>query len=420
MSHLSCHSGSFPPVPVDLILVRMYSIVEFLGERTVGIVASNWIIKEGDVSTCEKPLCQSFQKFYASSAKLFCFPFQKTCSYWPLHKPTQRAKDKDLPDPKTWLKRPIKIFSSTDDWDQAVRRNKRAETKSCVETGNEDTGRRIIVKPQKFIHTGEKKTKKRNGKKAGQGPYFRTSLPPPPQIESPIPRRSALQISSPPVTDDDYSPPSPARDVFTENDDDSIASSFETPLPISTGDGDRRERETIPIWAKNINATLEVLLRRLETVEQNQREALLLLRANRHGDPGEASVELLQAQTQAELQELEEHLKNRDFTKKMISHLSLVGGSNPGECVRRVLRSVASNFVWSSYSLRGKKGKMPLLGTSVGSTIKQAIMKWKPGLEEKEVELLMAEVLKHAPSAHSKSLKVSLKERGICNRYPSR
>jgi hypothetical protein len=29
-------------------------------------------------------------------------------------------------------------------------------------------------------------------------------------------------------------------------------------------------------------------------------------------------------------------------------------------------------------------------------------MKWKPGLEEKEVELLMAEVLKHAPSAHSK------------------
>ncbi|CAL8282806.1 unnamed protein product [Gadus morhua 'NCC'] len=166
------------------------------------------------------------------------------------------------------------------------------------------------------------------------------------------------------------------QDVFTENDDDSIASSFETPLPISTGDGDRRERETIPIWAKNINATLEVLLRKLETVEQNQREALLLLRANRHGDPGEASVELLQAQTQAELQELEEHLKNREFTKKC-------------------------------YSLRGKKGKMPLLGTAVGSTIKQAIMKWKPELEEKEVELMMAEVLKHAPSAHAKSLKDS-------------
>jgi hypothetical protein len=91
----------------------MYSIVEFLGEKTVGIVASNWITKEGDVSKCKKPLCQSCQKFYASSAKLFCFLFQKTCSYWPLHKPTQRAKAKDLHDPTTWQKRPIKIFSST-------------------------------------------------------------------------------------------------------------------------------------------------------------------------------------------------------------------------------------------------------------------------------------------------------------------
>ncbi|KAJ8277717.1 hypothetical protein GJAV_G00079020 [Gymnothorax javanicus] len=163
----------------------------------------------------------------------------------------------------------------------------------------------------------------------------------------------------------------------------------------------------MPIWAKNINAILEVLLRKVETIEQNQREALLLQRANRRGDPGEATVELQQAQTQAELANLEEHLKNGDVTKKMISHLSLVGGSNPGECVRRVLRSVASNYVWSSYSLRGKKGKLSLLGTAVGSTIKQAIMKWKPGLEEKEVELLIADFLKHAPSAHSKSLKVS-------------
>ena len=41
-----------------------------------------------------------------------------------------------------------------DDGDQAVRRNKRAETRSSVETGKEDKGRRIIVKPQKCIHNG--------------------------------------------------------------------------------------------------------------------------------------------------------------------------------------------------------------------------------------------------------------------------
>ncbi|XP_076135337.1 uncharacterized protein LOC143117474 [Alosa pseudoharengus] len=364
----------------------MYSIVEFLGEKTVGIVASNWIRKEGD----------------------------KTYSYWPLNNPTQRAKERVLHDPKTWLKRPVRIFSSSDDWDQAVRRNKRAETKSCVETGKEDKGKRIIVKPKKFTHNVEKKTQKKKEKKQVQ--HSKTSLPPAPQtgLSTPRPSSSYLspqpspqhppqQYASRPATDDDDSlPSSPARH-YTDNDDDSIPSSIEPPSPIYTGDGDRRE--TMPIWAKNINATLEVLLRKVETMEQNQREALRLLQAKQHGDPGEATVELEQAQTQAELNKLEEHLKNRDFTKKMISHLSLVGGSNPGECVRRVLRSVASNYVWSSYSLRGKKGKMPLLGTAVGSTIKQAIMKWKPGLGEKDVELLIAEVLKHAPAAHSKSLK---------------
>ncbi|KAG5273024.1 hypothetical protein AALO_G00146720 [Alosa alosa] len=37
-------------------------------------------------------------------------------------------------------------------------------------------------------------------------------------------------------------------------------------------------------------------------------------------------------------------------------------------------------------------------------------MKWKPGLEE-EVELLIAEVLKHAPAAHTKSLRVGWNSR---------
>ena len=39
-------------IKLPVLDYRMYSIVEFLGEKTVDIVASNWIIKEGDVSTC--------------------------------------------------------------------------------------------------------------------------------------------------------------------------------------------------------------------------------------------------------------------------------------------------------------------------------------------------------------------------------
>ena len=39
-------------INLSVLDYRMFSIVEFLGEKTVGIVASNWIVKEGDVSTC--------------------------------------------------------------------------------------------------------------------------------------------------------------------------------------------------------------------------------------------------------------------------------------------------------------------------------------------------------------------------------
>lgn len=52
-------------------------------------------------------------------------------------------------------------------------------------------------------------------------------------------------------------------------------------------------------------------------------------------------------------------------------HLSLIGGANPGECVRRVMRAVASNAVWSMYSLHGKREKLPLIGTTVCTIIKR-------------------------------------------------
>lgn len=54
-----------------------------------------------------------------------------------------------------------------------------------------------------------------------------------------------------------------------------------------------------------------------------------------------------------------------------ISHLGLVGGSNPGDAVRRVMRALATNRVWSSYSLRGKRGKLSLIGTTLCKIIKR-------------------------------------------------
>lgn len=43
----------------------------------------------------------------------------------------------------------------------------------------------------------------------------------------------------------------------------------------------------------------------------------------------------------------------------MIS-LTSTGGSKLQETVRRMMRKIATNGVWSSYSLRGRKGKVSL------------------------------------------------------------
>ena len=53
-------------------------------------------------------------------------------------------------------------------------------------------------------------------------------------------------------------------------------------------------------------------------MEENQREALLLLRANRRG-PEEQRVEIKQAQTQAELMCLEECLQDTTYCRKMVN-----------------------------------------------------------------------------------------------------
>ncbi|KAK7166937.1 hypothetical protein R3I94_001357 [Phoxinus phoxinus] len=86
-----------------------------------------------------------------------------------------------------------------------------------------------------------------------------------------------------------------------------------------------------------------------------------------------------------------------DYKKRLTHHLSLIGGANPGEATRRIMRAVASSSVWKNYSLHGKKGKKTLLHTAVYQVIKRAIMLSRSGIQDKAVEELVTNVLKHAP-----------------------
>ncbi|KAG7471836.1 hypothetical protein MATL_G00102190 [Megalops atlanticus] len=74
--------------------------------------------------------------------------------------------------------------------------------------------------------------------------------------------------------------------------------------------------------------------------------------------------------TVEELLSLKEKIMRDDtYRKKLTQHLSLIGGPNPGQNTRRVMRAVASYHVWREFSLKGEKGKRPLLNTRVMNSI---------------------------------------------------
>ena len=52
-----------------------------------------------------------------------------------------------------------------------------------------------------------------------------------------------------------------------------------------------------------------------------------------------------------------------------IQYLGSIGGRDLADTVRRVLSAVATDAVWSSYSVHGKKGKKPLKSMALFNVI---------------------------------------------------
>ncbi|KAK7123217.1 hypothetical protein R3I94_020116 [Phoxinus phoxinus] len=152
-----------------------------------------------------------------------------------------------------------------------------------------------------------------------------------------------------------------------------------------------------------IQETLKAMLTCQDVMAKNIQEILLRLNQTGGASQGpETPIEIDVAQSLEELAVLEAKLKELpDYKKRLTHHLCLIGGANPGEATRRIMRAVASSSVWKNYSLHGKKGKKTLLHTAVYQVIKRAIMLSRSGLQDKAVEELVTNVLKHAP-AHSK------------------
>ncbi|XP_062320708.1 uncharacterized protein LOC134022965 [Osmerus eperlanus] len=98
-----------------------------------------------------------------------------------------------------------------------------------------------------------------------------------------------------------------------------------------------------------------------------------LVQAIQNNNPGPGAFMTIQpheaierpCRTVQELSVLQLKLEGFQQQQIMTKFLKLTGGSSIGDAVRRILRKVATNETWSNYSLKGRKGKLPFMGTTL-------------------------------------------------------
>ncbi|XP_045131047.1 2-aminomuconic semialdehyde dehydrogenase-like isoform X2 [Portunus trituberculatus] len=78
-------------------------------------------------------------------------------------------------------------------------------------------------------------------------------------------------------------------------------------------------------------------------------------------------------------------------------YLSSFGGHSLGDAVRRIFKKLGTNSVWSFYSLKGKKGKLPFSDLPICKVIIRACMRTYKEAKTSAVEHQISEALKHAP-----------------------
>lgn len=80
-----------------------------------------------------------------------------------------------------------------------------------------------------------------------------------------------------------------------------------------------------------------------------------------------------------------------------MNFLAALCGHNCGESVRRIMSKLGTNSLWSSYSLKGKKGKLVFRDLPLCKIVIKACIRVHKKASEIEAEGHIAECLKHAP-----------------------
>ncbi|KAG7492953.1 hypothetical protein MATL_G00021050 [Megalops atlanticus] len=260
------------------------------------------------------------------------YAFQQQYSYWPPSNQTRRAKHQEIPDEELWISRKIWVFATTDNFEGALRCSKTAEYKSAVETVEDQPKKRNSKRPNKFGDSSEDEgpswtmePPKKRKHQEGPFPRAKATVDTPKQktdtAKLPTPRRpkQAKMTAQTNYKFRDSSPnPSPPTLATNGTDDEIPESPHSVTVAQNLVNGEGSSWPVATWESRKLQDTLQVLLQKVETLEANQREILLMLRRSQGRQrEEEPALELGVAKSQAELQDLEERLKVTEFRKRV-------------------------------------------------------------------------------------------------------
>ncbi|XP_052093559.1 uncharacterized protein LOC127729725 isoform X2 [Mytilus californianus] len=342
-------------------MVMEYAVVEFLDPEditmiTVDIVHKTWLKSTQDA--------------------MF--------TYWPKLGASKKAKFGTIPDPQTWALYKIEILSTTEDYETAARRCKLAEDTSHIETEEEKeeekekTPKRKISQPSRYddcdyeeeeqgCSTIKKKVKSLKSRsdmhRVTSNTTDESSLPslPCPPITTSTPRGRKDPIC--------YD----GRSLSPEPIECSASTSLLDSRPHSCCDELVITEPPIPPivrMSRQERKDNDNIMEKLDVMHKDQQEILSLLRklnvsntssggAENQAEKQSAVVDLKQIDSELEMEAFCSKLQDdQSFRRKMVKQLSALGGFSSGDTIRRMLRTLGTNGLWSKYSLKGKKGKI--------------------------------------------------------------
>lgn len=350
-----------------------FVVVEFLDEKAVEVVPKSWIMHK------EKGL--------------FC--------YWPPRAgAAAKVKKEEIPDKEKWNSYEIRIFSSAETYSKAQELSRRAEVTSNVETEPEGPKSRATKKPARYDFSDEADDE-------GDNPEFSHTpsvavLPQSPHLNVGLSKTSSHhtkhsvvheRFSSPEWSDPSFKTRSSSRssEIIHVN-------AQDLKKKYTSASSDRGATELVPVSQTEFAEFKSAVMANFKTIQENQRLMLSCLQSSSSG-LGDDVEDVLPAPVSSleELDDLNSKLADQSFKRNLTLYLSSFGGHSLGDAVRRIFKKLGTNSVWSFYSLKGKKGKLPFSDLPICKVIIRACMRTYKEAKTSAVEHQISEALKHAP-----------------------